>query len=121
VIMVVAIVAALIGAFYPKFYPGTKSTKVVPDNPCAEAVFKKYLQAKATLTNEELREDTALQPTMDTFIENRRLEESFCMEFVACSPPEGDIKFRASLQSIAFEKCVEDEAKDDKETDDKDE
>jgi hypothetical protein len=113
VLIAIVVAAVLIGAFYPKSHPSIKSKKILPENLCAESVLKKYIQSKAALATEDMRETTALQSTVDNFIASRRLEESFCLEFVSCLPLDGNTNSRMLTQSMQFERCVEDEAKDD--------
>jgi hypothetical protein len=80
-----------------------------PQNECAEAAFKKYIQAGLALSEKELAALAALRPTMQLTIARRRLQEDFCAEFTSCVMTDVPPEAAALRRSLAFDTCLRDE------------
>jgi hypothetical protein len=76
-------------------------------NPCARDVFLRYIQDGLEITKQEAAAITALRPTMEFTIAQRRLQEDFCAQFARCVFP--DTEQSALKYSMAFESCLRDE------------
>jgi hypothetical protein len=101
------LVLSAIGA--AKAQEKTPTAKQAGENQCTTTAFKSYLQAGLALSERESAAILALRPTMQLTIERRRLQESFCQEFVQCLVPDVSPEYRALRQSQFFETCLRDE------------
>jgi hypothetical protein len=76
---------------------------------CGMAAMKDYLAARVALSQQESSSAVPF-PTIETIIARRRLTESFCLKFTRCTYPDGSTPVDEVEASIAFQKCLQDEA-----------
>jgi hypothetical protein len=86
--------------------PHPKST--LPRNICAESAYKKYASERLQIDKFTLNQRPD-QSTIPQYLSIRRLQESFCLELLACTSTDSPSNSQLSLNSIAFENCVKDE------------